>query len=317
MSGQTGLALIFPGQGSQGVGMGRAIAEKFPSARAVYEEADDILGFGITKLCFEGPEEELTLTRNSQPAIFITSIACFTAMREFLPHAPAPSAAAGLSLGEFSAHVAAGSFSFAEGLRLVRKRAEAMQEVCDAEPSTMASIVGLDLEAVQEICSSLQGRGALDIANLNCPGQVAVSGAVEAVKAAMEEALKKGALKAVQLQVSGAFHSRLMKPAEDKLREAVKESRIVSPEYPVIANATALPVAGPEEIGETLVRQLCSPVLWEKSIRYMIGMGIDLFIELGHGRVLSGLLRRIDKKCAAANVQDPDSLDKLATKLPQ
>jgi [acyl-carrier-protein] S-malonyltransferase len=232
------------------------------------------------------------------------------ALREIAPDMPLPMAAAGLSLGEFSAHVAAGSFSLADGLRLVRQRGEAMQDACDREPSTMASIVGLDLDLVKQICSLFQDRGVLDLANLNCPGQIAISGSVEAVKAAMAEAEKRGAQKAVQLQVSGAFHSRLMKPAEEKLRRAVAETKIVEPNYPVIANVSALPVTQPEEIREALLAQLCSPVLWEKSMRYLMSQGATIFIEVGHGRVLRGLMRRIDKNQKVVNVQDPDSLGK-------
>jgi [acyl-carrier-protein] S-malonyltransferase len=309
------IVLIFPGQGSQEVGMGRAVSERFSSACETFEEANEILGFDIGKLCAEGPEDELTLTKNSQPAIFITAIACLRALREGFSDMPIPSAAAGLSLGEFSAHVAAGTFSFADGLRLVRQRGEAMQNACDREPSTMASIVGLDLDAVKQICAMFQERGVLDLGNLNCPGQIAISGSVEAVKAAMEEAEKRGAQKVVQLQVSGAFHSRLMKPAEEKLRQAVAETKMVAPQYPVIANVSALPVTEPDEIREALLKQLCSPVLWEKSMRYLIDQGASLFVELGHGRVLKGLMRRIDKNQQVVNVQDPDSLDKALAEI--
>jgi [acyl-carrier-protein] S-malonyltransferase len=304
------IALVFPGQGSQEVGMGGAISERFSSAHETFEEANEILRFDIRKLCVEGPEDELTLTKNSQPAIFITSIACLRALREAFPGMPLPAAAAGLSLGEFSAHVAAGTFSFADGLRLVRQRGEAMQDACDKEPSTMASIVGLDLDTVRQICAMFQDRGVLDLGNLNCPGQIAISGSVEAVKAAMEEAEKRGAPKVVQLQVSGAFHSRLMKPAEERLRQAVVDTKMVAPKYPVIANVSARPVTDPDEIREALLKQLCSPVLWERSMRYLIDQGTSLFTELGHGRVLRGLMRRIDKSQNVVNVQDPDSLEK-------
>lgn len=290
--------------------MGKAVSEAFSGAREAFEEANEILGYDIKRLCFEGPEDELTLTKNSQPAIFITSIACLRALREAEPLIPQPCAAAGLSLGEFSAHVAAGSFSFADGLRLVRRRGEAMQEACDIEPSTMASIVGLEEEVVKQICVQFQDLGVLDISNRNCPGQIAISGSVEAVKAAMAEAEKRGAQKAVQLQVSGAFHSRLMQPAEEKLRQALDETEIAEPNFPVVANVSARPVKKPEEIREALLKQLCSPVLWEKSVEYMIGEGVDLFFELGHGRILRGLMRRIDKKQKVVNVQDPDGVEK-------
>lgn len=304
------IALLFPGQGSQGVGMGKAMAEQFGSARAVFDRANEVLGFDIARLCFEGPEEELTLTKNSQPAIFVTSIACLAALGEVARGMPKPSYAAGLSLGEFSAHVAADSLSFEDGLRLVRKRGEAMQDACDREPSTMASIVGLSLDAVKEICASLQDRGVLDVANLNSPGQIAVSGSVAAVEAAMAEAEKRGAQKVVRLQVSGAFHSRLMKPAEEALREAVASVRIQAPKFPVVANVTAGFVTDPGEIRDTIVRQLCSPVLWEASMRLLISSGAGVFVEVGHGRVLRGLMRRIDKTKEAVNVQDPESLRK-------
>ncbi len=304
------LTFIFPGQGSQGVGMGKLISESFSSARETFDEANATLGFDIKRLCFEGPEDELTLTKNSQPAIFITSIACLRALREAEPSLPKPCFAAGLSLGEFSANVAAGSFSFADGLKLVRARGEAMQEACDITPSTMASIIGLDEKTVNEICEMFQSSGVLNIANLNSPGQIAISGSVEAVKAAMAEAEQRGAQKVVQLQVSGAFHSLLMKPAEEKLRQVAAETKITEPGIPVVANFSARSVKAPEEIREAIVKQLCSPVLWEKSMRYIISEGADLFFEFGHGRVLRGLMRRIDKSKKVLNIQDPESLRK-------
>lgn len=309
------VAFVFPGQGSQEPGMGSEIAGAFPEARAVFAEANDLLGFDLARLCFEGPEAELSLTKNSQPAIFTASIACLKALAVAAPVLPTPVAGAGLSLGEFSAHVAAGSLSFADGLRLVRRRAESMQEACDRAPSAMASIVGLSPETVGEICSAVARLGVIGIANLNCPGQVVVSGDVAAVDAAMGEAGRRGAQKTVRLQVSGAFHSRLMKPAEERLREAVAVATIHPSRYPVIANATGLPVTDPAEIRETLVRQLCAPVLWERGVRFIIGMRVGLFIELGHGRILSGLLRRIDRVQKAANVGDLRSLEKTRAAL--
>ena len=310
MADGTSIAYLFPGQGSQAVGMGKDIYEASPAARAVFDEANEILGFDIARLCFEGPDDELTLTRNSQPAIFVTSIACLSAFREGADGGPRPVAAAGLSLGEFSAHVAAGSFSFADGLRLVRKRAEAMQEACDITPGTMASIVGLDPEAVECLCRELSDKGVLNVANLNCPGQIVVSGSRDAVQEAMAEAEKRGASRAVELQVSGAFHSALMRPAEEMLREAVEAIAIDRPRFPVVANVSARPTVDPAEIREALVRQLCSPVLWERSVRFMIGEGAETFLEFGHGRVLRGLMRRIDRARTVMNLQDSGSVRK-------
>lgn len=306
------IALIFPGQGSQGVGMGKAVYERFPSAHAIYQEANDILGFDLARLCFEGPEEELTLTKNSQPAIYVTSIACLAALTDECAKKGITlevAAAAGLSLGEFSAHAAVDSFSFADGLRLVRARGEAMQEACDLEPSTMASIIGLELPVVEEICAGLHDRGALGIANLNSPGQVAISGSVDAVHAAMEEAKIRGARKVVELPVSGAFHSPLMKPAEEKLRHALDNAKIQAPRFPVVANVSAGYVTQPAEIRALLLRQLCSPVLWEKSMRLLISEGVSSFMEIGHGRILRGLMRKIDKEQQVMNIQDPESVE--------
>jgi [acyl-carrier-protein] S-malonyltransferase len=304
------VAFIFPGQGSQQVGMGKEISETYKSARQTFEQANDILGFDIMKLCFEGPEEELKLTKNSQPAIFVNSIACFRAFQDADATIGSPAAVAGLSLGEFTANVAAGSFSFEDGLRLVRKRGEYMQDACDIEPSTMASIIGLDEHKVRDICASLQDKGVLDIGNLNCPGQIAISGSVEAIRNAMEAAEQSGAQKVVELEVSGAFHSRLMKPAEERLKDQVESTAIKAPVMPVIANYTARPVTTPEGIREAIIRQLCSPVLWEKSMRYLISEGFELFLEFGQGKVLRGLMRRIDKGRKVLNVQDPGSLEK-------
>ncbi|MCX6357065.1 MAG: ACP S-malonyltransferase [Candidatus Aureabacteria bacterium] len=308
------IALLFPGQGSQAVGMGKEMAGQFDKARSIYDEANDLLGYDIARLCFEGPDNDLTQTKHSQLAIFITSVALLRVIEDAAPGL-APVAAAGLSLGEFTAHVAAGSFSFADGVRLVRQRAEAMQEACERTPSTMASIVGLEIAMVQEVCDATRGQEVLDIANLNSPGQIAISGSSPAVERAMAEAERRGAAKVVRLQVSGAFHSALMRPAEEKLRSAIEAAAIVSPRYPVIANVTAQAASTPAEIRETLVRQLCSPVLWEKSVQGLISRGVTTFLEVGHGRILSGLLRRIDKTAKAVNVQDPASLAKTVEAL--
>lgn len=294
------VGLLFPGQGSQFVGMGRDLAESSAAARAVFEEADETLGFPLSRLCFEGPDEELTATVNAQPAILVHSIAAYRAVQERL----GPVAlAAGHSLGEFSAYVAAGSLSLADGVRTVRRRGELMYRSGQERPGAMAAVLGLDDDVVERICAEVSTDARTCVAaNFNAPGQVVVSGDTEAVDRAIEVLRAAGARRAMRLNVSGAFHSPLMRVAEAGLREQLEAVAFTAPSFPVVANVTAQPVADVAIARELLVRQLTSPVRWTACMGAMLAAGVDRFIELGPGNVLSGLLRRIDREAASLAV---------------
>ncbi len=299
-------AYLFPGQASQYVGMGKDLAERFPAARERFQQADDLLRMPLSRICFEGPEEELKQTRVTQPAIFLHS--CIVA--ELAGGSPA--AAAGHSLGEYSALVAAGALSFAEGLRLVARRGELMQEAGRRNPGTMAAIVGAEAELVGEICAEAGAKGIVQAANFNSPGQIVVSGSVEGVREAMRIAKEKGVRMVRELVVSGAFHSPLMQYAHDGLREALAGAEIRDAAFPVYANVTGEPVCEAARIRELLLRQITSAVLWENSIRAMIRDGIRRFVEVGPGTVLQGLTRRIDP---AAGNGGLDTADQVAAHL--
>lgn len=287
------VGLLFPGQGSQFVGMGHDLFEAHDEARRTFEEADDILGFRLSRLCFEGPESELTLTHNAQPAILTHSIAVHRCAGDaFGPIAMA----AGHSLGEFSAYVAAGAIGFADGLRTVRRRGELMLKGGEARPGTMAAVLGLDDEAIEAACARASTRDEVCVpANFNSPGQIVISGDVAAVDRAMEEAKAAGARRAIRLNVSGAFHSPLMEVAEAGLAEQLTSIPFSAPAFPVVSNVTATPVSAVAEALELLRHQLTSPVRWTATIRTMRDHGVARFIELGPGNVLTGLLRRIDR----------------------
>jgi [acyl-carrier-protein] S-malonyltransferase len=290
-------ALLFPGQGAQAVGMGRIIAEKYPEIRRLYANANDILGWDITQLCFEGPADKLDSTVGSQPAIFLTSIAALEVLRIESPDVVlSAEAAAGLSLGEYTALVFAGVLSFADGLKLVQKRGAAMQEASDATPSGMVSILGLEQSQVEELCNQARNGETLQIANLLCPGNIVISGNNAACERAAEIAVKMGAMKAVPLAVAGAFHTPLMRPADQKLAEVLAGITLIPPSIPVISNLDAQSHDAPEVIRQILVKQILQPVLWENSVRNLIALGFDTFYEVGPGRVLRGLVRRIDRK---------------------
>ncbi|NOX56410.1 MAG: ACP S-malonyltransferase [Planctomycetes bacterium] len=290
------IALLFPGQGAQHVGMGKSIAERYPAARDLYAQASEILGYDLARLCFEGPAEELDSTIISQPALFVTSLAALEMLRAERPEVVLScEMTAGLSLGEYTALVFAGAMSFEDGLRVVQRRGEAMQEASDAAPSGMVSLLMLDRSQVDEICQRASELGVLSIANYLCPGNTVVSGENPACEKAAELAEEAGG-KAVPLAVAGAFHTVLMKPADARLAEALAGVPIKSPEIPVVSNVDARPHEDPEEIRELLVRQVVSPVLWEDSMRYMLDHGVDEFYEVGPGKVLRGLMRRIDRK---------------------
>jgi [acyl-carrier-protein] S-malonyltransferase len=299
------IAFLFPGQGAQTVGMGRQVAESLPAARQLYDRANAILGYDLAKLCFEGPAEELDSTVISQPALFVTGLAAIEQLRHNAPDVVlACEATAGLSLGEYTALVFAGAIEFEDALRLVAVRGEAMQEAADATPSGMVSILGLERQAVEDLCGRARREDTLQIANLLCPGNIVISGTNSACERAAEIAPAAGAMKAVPLAVAGAFHTPIMAGAVERLGEALNEARIVRPTIPVISNVDAQAHFEPEEIRRLLIRQVVSPVLWEDSMRNLLADGYDQFYEVGPGRVLRGLLKRIDRKISCQGVFD-------------
>jgi len=300
------LALIFPGQGAQSVGMGASLARAFPEAGETFAEADAALGFPLGELCCNGPEEELKKTENAQPAILTVSVAAYRALAARCPLAPL--LVAGHSFGEYSALVTAGALSFGEAVRLVRRRGQLMATALPAGAGTMAAIVGLNEEAVQAVLAGVGAAGIVEIATLNCPGQVVVAGEMAAVTEAGRRASEAGASKIRPLQVSGPFHSSLMRPAAERFAAELERIEIRPARVPVVANVTARPVADPVEIRRLLVAQICSAVRWEESVRYMLSAGVGIFLELGPGRVLSGLVRRVSHEARIINISDEPSL---------
>lgn len=303
-------AILFAGQGAQVVGMGKDFSEKFPTAQALFQKADDILEYGLSKIIFEGPEEELTRTEHAQPAIFLMSWVAFSLLKELAPQLNYE-ATAGLSLGELTALTAADVFSFEEGLTLVRKRGIYMQEACEETQGGMAAVIGLDTDLVREVCE----QAGVQIANLNCPGQLVISGETQKVIDACALARTKGAKRALPLAVAGAYHSPLMAGAQPKLRAALAETKIAYTRIDVISNVTALPHEKVGTIAETLVKQVTSPVLFEDSLRYLVNNGFIRFIEVGPGAVLSGFLKRITREVEILNVSDMASLEKTISAL--
>jgi len=286
------IGLLFPGQGSQAVGMGKDLAERFPEARAVFQEADEALGVALTRIMWEGPEEELTLTRNTQPALLTHSAAVWAVLRG---QGLDVVCAAGHSLGEFSAYHAAGSLSFADAVRTVRRRGELMFESGQARPGTMAAVLGLDDDLVDGVCREASVEGSVVIAaNFNSPGQVVVSGDVDAVERASPMLISAGAKRVAPLNVSGAFHSPLMAVAEEGLGTQLEGVSFADPAFPIVSNVTAAPVSEANEARTLLVQQLTSAVRWTQCVRTMLGLGVTRFLELGTGKVLTGMLRRID-----------------------
>lgn len=299
------LAFLFPGQGAQAVGMGRALAEAHPAAREVFETADRVLGGGFTKLLWEGPEDELRKTMNAQPALLTHSVA---ALRLLENAGLAPIVSAGHSLGEYSACVAAGAIAFEDALALVRTRGELMYRAGIEKPGTMAAILGLEEKAVEAACAEAADAGVVRAANFNAPGQVVISGEIPAVEKACEVAKAKGARRAIRLEVSGAFHSPLMASAAAGLKEALAKTTIRDGKTPVIANVSAQPVRTAAEIRTALEAQLLGAVRWQESLAAMLASGVEGFVEVGTGKVLRGLLRTLDKDAASWNVEDPASL---------
>ncbi|MFP4015616.1 MAG: ACP S-malonyltransferase [Halanaerobiales bacterium] len=304
------IAFIFPGQGSQYVGMCAELINNFSEAEHIMSKADKILDMHLRSLCLKGPEDELNQTQNTQPAIYTVSYLINKVLNEKDIY---PKMVAGHSLGEYSALVAAGVFSFEDGLKLVRQRGLIMNRAVPASKGAMAAIIGLEDEKILAICQKVDG--ICEVANYNCPGQVVISGEKDAIEIASKLAEENGAKKVVLLDVSGPFHSSLMKAAEDEFTGVINEIQFNPPEYPVVANVTADIVKKPEEIKDLLVKQLSGSVRWVESIKLMINHGIDTFIEVGPGRVLKGLMRRIDRSVNAYNVEDMKSLDKLLEKL--
>jgi len=303
-------ALLFAGQGAQVVGMGKGLAEKYPVAQALFNRANETLGYDLTQICFEGPEDALTQTENAQPGIFLVSWVAFELLKEQVPDL-AFEATAGLSLGEFTALTAAGVMSFEDGLKIVRQRGCFMQEACDATEGGMAAIIGLDEATTREVCDAAD----VELANLNCPGQLVISGATAGIEKACELAKEKGAKRALPLTVAGAYHSRLMESASPKLETALREVVLNLPSVSVISNVTAQSHATGGEILNRLVEQVTSPVRWEASIRHLLDEGFTRFIELGPGTALTGFMRRINRETVVLNVSNVESLEKTVAAL--
>ncbi|MBI2949948.1 MAG: ACP S-malonyltransferase [Verrucomicrobia bacterium] len=297
-------ALLFAGQGAQTVGMGRDLAAAFPSTKALFDRANATLGYDLASICFNGPEPELTKTENAQPGIFLVSWAAFELLKGRAPSL-AFHAAAGLSLGEFTALAATGAMSFEDGLKIVRARGRFMQEACEVTQGSMAAIIGLDEAATREICR----ESGTELANLNCPGQIVVSGESGKITRACELAKSRGARRALPLAVAGAYHSQLMASAQPKLRGALAGVPIRTPSVPVISNVTARPHGEPPDILALLVNQVTSSVRWEESVRFLLAEGCTRFVELGPGTALTGFMKRIDKNAQALNVSDTASLE--------
>jgi [acyl-carrier-protein] S-malonyltransferase len=296
------IAFLFPGQGAQTVGMGRQLRETLPAARRLYDEAAAVLGYDLAAVCANGPVDRLNATDVSQPAIFVTSLAALEALRQSDAAAvSACTAAAGLSLGEYTALVFAGALSFRDGLRVVQRRGQAMQAAADATPGGMVSVLGLEQRQVEEICAAARGSGTLEVANLLCPGNIAVSGGRDACDTLQRLAEERGG-RTVRLAVAGAFHTALMKPADRALAEALNEVELRPPTVPVWSNVDARPHTDAGEIRQLLVRQVLQPVLWEQTLRNLLADGCDRFYEIGPGRVLAGLLKRVQRKVDCQNV---------------
>jgi len=297
-------ALLFAGQGAQTVGMGKDFAATIPIAKTWFDRANAALGYDLSAICFNGPDAELTKTEHAQPGIFLVSWVAFELLKERVPSLRFE-ATAGLSLGEFTALTAAGAMSFEDGLRVVRQRGRFMQEACDVTQGGMAAVIGLDEAPTREVCA----EAGVVLANLNCPGQLVISGAVDKIEKACELAKAKGARKAIPLPVAGAYHSPLMASAQAKLQAELAKATISTPSVPVISNVNAQPHTTPDQISARLVEQVTSSVRWEESMRYLLAQGFTRFIELGPGTALGGFMKRIDKSAQMLNVADVGSLE--------
>jgi len=301
------VAYVFPGQGAQAVGMGRDLYDSYPAARAIFEQADEALGLPLSKICFEGPEDELLKTINTQPALVTVSFVCLKVAQETGKGMPPPAFVAGHSLGEYTALAAANVLDFADTVRLARERGRLMYEAGLKQPGTMAAVIGMDETILTEICQQTDTC----IANFNSPGQLVISGAIENIERAVELAKEKGASRVVPLQVGGAFHSPLMQSAVDGMAEILPTVAFRDPTVPIIANVTAQPLTTGEAVRSELLDQLRNGVQWQRSVEYMLGQGVTGIIEIGPGRVLTGLMRRIDRETETMNIGTADDIKAL------
>ena len=308
----TKIAFLFPGQGSQSVGMGKDLAERFPVARQTFDEADDALGYKLSQICFEGPEDQLRMTEITQPAILAASVAAWRVVSE---KGLKPVFVAGHSLGEYSAHVAAGTLSFADAVRTVRNRGKYMQEAVPVGVGTMAAILGMDVDKVAAVCADSAQGEVCQAANINSPEQIVISGHTAAVERATKLADERGAKRAKVLPVSAPFHCSLMKPAQDRLATDLQALTFNDPGIPVLCNVDAALVTATQPSRDALIRQVTGSVKWDQSIRALIGQGVNTFVEVGPGKVLCGLMRQIDRSKTAVNVEDEASLEKALSRL--
>lgn len=301
------IAFVFPGQGAQAVGMGKDVYEAHEGARRVYDNADRALGFALTELVFSGPEEKLKQTANTQPALVATSLALYEAFKE---KGVKPDYVAGHSLGEYSALAVAGVLGYEEAIRTVRARGELMEQAVPGGKGAMAAVLGAERGTLAELCARVSAaEGVVELANVNCPGQIVVSGTREGVAAVVEKGKEAGAKRVIPLEVSGPFHSSLMKPAAEKLGAVLEQVAMNPAAVPVIANVTAQPVSDPDEIRKLLVEQVYSPVLWEDTVSFLIGQGVDTFVEIGSGSVLAGLIKKVDKTVKVLSVNSLEAVE--------
>ncbi|OES44017.1 ACP S-malonyltransferase [Domibacillus iocasae] len=307
------IAFVFPGQGSQKVGMGESLANQHVHIQKMFQKADEKLGYSLTDIMFNGPEEELTLTSNAQPALLAVSMAV---LKRFEEEGVTPDFTAGHSLGEYSALAAAGAITYEEAVWAVHQRGNLMEEAVPAGQGAMAAVLGMEREVLEEVTMSVtQGGAVVAVANFNCPGQIVISGSKEGVEQAAALLKEKGAKRVIPLNVSGPFHSPLMEPAAEKLRAVLDKANIQSSRIPVVANVDAQPVTDAETIKENLVKQLYSPVLWEDSVQTMLDAGVDTFIEIGSGTVLSGLIKKINRRVRTFAISDEESIVKTVVAL--